>query len=162
MSAASPGRIRIVSGGQTGADRGALDAALALDLEVGGWVPLGRLAEDGVIPPEYPNRREADSPEPARRTALNVRDSDATLILSHGELTGGSSLTARKAEELGRPCFHVDLARCSFDDAVAAVRRWLSDIDAAVLNVAGPRASRDATIYRATRALLMAVIGSVE
>jgi hypothetical protein len=75
---------KIVSGGQTGADRGALDAALECGIETGGWVPKGRLAEDGVIPEKYMGLKEAPSKEPAVRTTLNVRDSDATLIVSRG------------------------------------------------------------------------------
>ena len=85
--------MQIVSGGQTGADRAALDIALELGFESGGWVPLGRQAEDGKIPDRYPNLRETDSPLPAVRTELNVRDSDATLIVSHGTLVGGTALT---------------------------------------------------------------------
>ena len=88
---------KIVSGGQTGADRAALDFARANGLGIGGWVPRGRLAEDGLIPEDYLGLLEADSTDPAVRTALNVRDSDATLILSHGPLTGGSLLTLQEA-----------------------------------------------------------------
>ena len=86
---------RIVSGGQTGADRAALDVAVELAIDCGGWVPRGRLAEDGVIPDRYAGLVEADDERPAVRTALNVRDSDATLILSHGELTGADFVTFR-------------------------------------------------------------------
>jgi len=84
---------KIVSGGQTGADRAALDVALDLGITCGGWVPKGRLAEDGEIPVDYPNLVEAEDAEPNTRTALNIRDSDATLILSQGELHGGSMFT---------------------------------------------------------------------
>jgi len=79
---------RIISGGQTGADRAALDVALERGLEVGGWVPYGRVAEDGRIPDGYPGLVETDSRDPAVRTMRNVRDLDATLIVSHGPLTG--------------------------------------------------------------------------
>jgi hypothetical protein len=84
---------KIISGGQTGADRAAFDAALALGLPIGGWVPKGRKAEDGVIPAHYSNLRETDADDYESRTRLNVREADATLILSHGPLTGGSQLT---------------------------------------------------------------------
>ena len=145
---------RIVSGGQTGCDRAAFDAALALGIPLGGWVPRGRLAEDGVIPARYPNLREADSADPAVRTEHNVRDSDATLLLSHGSLTGGSALTRELCERIGRPCLHADL----LGPAAERVRGWLARVRPAVLNVAGPRASEDVGIYAAARALLAEVL----
>mgnify|MGYP003793290687 CR=1 FL=1 len=83
---------KIVSGGQTGVDRAALDVAMQLGIPVGGWCPRGRRAEDGRIPDSYP-LREASSVNYAKRTELNVRDSDGTLILSGGPLTGGTALT---------------------------------------------------------------------
>ena len=89
---------RIVSGGQTGADRAALDAALGAGVPIGGWVPKGRRAEDGTIPERYSNLRETDTDLYETRTRWNVRDSDATLILSHGALAGGSKKTGAKAE----------------------------------------------------------------
>src|SRR5690349_20784185 len=100
---------KIVSGGQTGADRAALDVALEHGFEIGGWVPNGRLAEDEPIPNSYANLLEADSTDPSARTILNVRDSDATLIVSHGPLQGGSLLTLQESLKLGRPVLHIDL-----------------------------------------------------
>lgn len=150
---------RIVSGAQTGADRAALDAALELGVECGGWVPLGRLDEDGVIPDRYPDLVEADEEGFAPRTALNVRDSDATLVLSHGPLTGGSELTATKAAEFGRPCLHLDLALVPVHQALEQARGWVAEVRPAVLNVAGPRASRDPEIYAKTRAIVTGLIG---
>ena len=85
---------RIVSGGQTGADRAAFDYALANEIEIGGFVPKNRAAEDGAIPAKYPNLRETETEDSAERTRLNVLNSDATLIFSHGALAGGSRLTA--------------------------------------------------------------------
>jgi hypothetical protein len=136
----------VVSGGQSGADRAALDVALACGLRLGGWVPKGRLAEDGRIPDRYTGLREAGSADPAVRTRLNVRDSDATLIMSHGALFGGSRLTYREAVRIGRPVLHVDLDAISRDQAVAAVRAWLDRVRPGVLNVAGPRASNDPAV----------------
>ena len=78
---------KIISGAQTGADRAALDAALALGLPIGGWVPRGRRAEDGPVPDRYPNLRETDTDDYETRTRWNVQDADATLILSHGPLS---------------------------------------------------------------------------
>jgi hypothetical protein len=149
---------RIVSGGQTGADRAALEVALELGLEIGGWVPQGRLAEDGTIPARFSGLREADSPEPAVRTALNVRDSDATLIVSRGLLSGGSRLTFEEAKRLRRPVLHLDLARLSPAQAIAELREWLEAVEPVTLNVAGPRASHDAGIGAQVATLLRAVL----
>lgn len=149
---------RIVSGGQTGVDRAALDVALELGIPTGGWVPEGRLAEDGVIPDGYAGLRESDSADPAVRTRLNVRDSDATLLVSRGPLQGGSQLTLDEATRLGRPALHIDLATVARDEAVTRVRRWLREVGPATLNVAGPRASRDPTVGPAVLELLREVL----
>lgn len=145
---------RIVSGAQTGADRGALDAALELGIETGGWVPKGRKAEDGVIPDSYPNLRETPGDDYETRTRWNVRDADATLILSHGALAGGSKFTESVARSLGKPVLHVDLSICGADEAVLSIRRWLSGLEGDTLNVAGPRASGDPDIHCVTHDLL--------
>ena len=150
--------MTIISGGQTGVDRAALDVAMALGLPVGGWVPKGRLAEDGRIPDRYVNLRETDTPDYPRRTFLNVRDSDATLILSHGPLTGGSLFTMETAATLGRPSLHVDLSAKSDPDAAADIRAWLQRARPAILNVAGPRASGDPTIAARVTTVLRTVL----
>lgn len=147
-------RPLIVSGGQTGVDRAAWDAAIELGLPIGGWVPKGRLAEDGEIPATYAGLREADSADPAVRTVLNVRDSDATLIFSRGPLTGGSRLTFDTAARLERPVLHVDLTNTPHPEAVASVSAWLQAIRPDVLNVAGPRASVDTAVGELSRAVL--------
>jgi hypothetical protein len=151
--------MRIVSGGQTGADRAALDAALELGLEAGGWVPLSRQAEDGTIPDRYPNLQEAESELPAVRTELNVRDSDATVIFSHGALTGGSALTESLARKLAKPLLHLDLSRVSESSAAAALCGWLVRHRPETLNVAGPRESQDPAIHAATKRVLIAALG---
>lgn len=134
----SPPRImRIVSGGQTGVDRGALDAAIALGLAHGGWCPRGRRAEDGVIPPQY-RLQECDSPAYHIRTERNVQDSDGTLILFRGHLSRGTSLTQEFAQKHRKPCLLINLGR---EPSVAAARDWLTKHRIAVLNVAGPRES---------------------
>ena len=159
MSVDPPPPSRIVSGAQTGADRAALDVGLDLDLDVGGWVPRGRLDEDGLIPARYPNLREAESADPARRTELNVRDSDATLILSHGALSGGTALTRRLANSQGKALLELDLAALGREEAVRILTRWLDDQRPATLNVAGPRASKDPDIYAAAVEVLRAALG---
>lgn len=141
---------RVVSGGQTGVDRAALDVAIALGIAHGGWCPRGRRAEDGAIPERYP-LRETPSASYPERTEWNVRDSDATLILHRGRLRGGSALTRRLARAMGRPLLAVDL---SASPASAAVRAWLEKERVATLNVAGPRESEQPGIHAAALAFL--------
>ena len=145
---------KIVSGGQTGADRAALDFALAHGLRIGGWIPRGRLAEDGPIPDRYAEMSEAPSADPGVRTLLNVRDSDATLLVSHGPLAGGSLLTLQAATRAGKPVLHLDLDLFSETAAAEQLRSWLAQVRPATLNLAGPRASEDPRIAAATQALL--------
>ena len=149
---------KIISGAQTGADRAALDAALELGVATGGWIPKGRKAEDGVIPEKYSTLTETDSAHYEARTRLNVRDADATLIVSHGALHGGSRYCRDVAEEVGKPHLHIDLDRCSIDDAVAAARDWLANLGGDTLNVAGPRASSDPAIYKAVKAIVKGIL----
>lgn len=149
---------KIVSGGQTGADRAALDAADRAGIEHGGWVPRGRKAEDGRIPARY-RLREMPSFRYADRTEKNVLDSDATLIVSRGPLTGGSRLTLGLARKNRRPCLHVDLGVVATEEAVAGVRSWIEKNGVGTLNVAGPRASNDAEIYDRVLSLLLGVLG---
>jgi hypothetical protein len=149
---------KIVSGGQTGADQAALDVALERGLQVGGWVPKGRLAEDGPIPERYSGLVETDSSDPAVRTCLNVRDSDATLIVSHGPLSGGSLLTLEEARRRERPVLYLDLRETPLVSAAARLRMWLETAGPRTLNVAGPRASKDAMIFEAVVALLRSAL----
>lgn len=148
----------IASGGQTGADRAALDTALAWGVPVRGWVPLHRRAEDGIIPDRYPNLRETDSADTAVRTEWNVRDTDGTLIISHGALSGGSQLTRLLADELGRPVLHLDMSRLTLRAAVLEAEAWVRANEIAELNVAGPRASRDPEIHATTTMLLSGLL----
>jgi Circularly permutated YpsA SLOG family len=144
----------IMSGGQTGADRAALDAAMDAGVEIGGWVPQGRRAEDGVIEDKYANLKETESPHYEDRTRHNVRDSDATLIITHGELHGGSRFTRDMAQELGKPFMHVDLDQLPHDLAVTMIREWLAPLEGERLNVAGPRESSDGKIYKAVKKMI--------
>lgn len=149
---------RIISGGQTGVDRAALDVAMAAGLPCGGWLPRGRRAEDGPLPQHYP-LREARTPIYAERTRLNVRDADATLILTRGAPTGGTALTVALAQRLGKPCLIVDLAADPAPDPAAA-RAWLDRYAIGVLNVAGPRQSTCRGIYEQAAAWLRALLDS--
>jgi hypothetical protein len=149
-----PDLQRIISGGQTGVDRAALDVAIALGLSCGGWVPRGRRAEDGRVPERYP-LRETVAFSYAKRTRLNVRDADATLILTRGEATGGTALTISFARRLLRPYLIVDLDAAT---APAAARARLIELRVRVLNVAGPRESGAPGIYAEARDFLNALL----
>lgn len=147
-------QLIIRSGGQTGVDRAALDAAMAMGLVVCGWCPHGRLAEDGPIDLRYP-LVETESDKYSIRTDWNVRDSDATLIISPKPLEGGTLLTEEYAIKRGKPCLAVDPHQPGVADDVV---RWLSKLNVDELNVAGPRESKRVGIYQQTVRLLTAVL----
>ena len=134
------GQLRIISGGQTGADRGALDAALQHGVPCGGWCPAGRLAEDGVIP-EYLPVAELAGGSYADRTRRNVRDADGTAVFFCATLAGGSLLTRHCAESEAKPLLLIDAGTCSSVDAAVAISDFVRRHDIQVLNVAGPRTS---------------------
>lgn len=148
----------IWSGGQTGVDRAALDVALELGIDHGGWIPRGRLAEDGVIPDRYTALEETESSDYHVRTERNVRDADATLIVQFGPSTGGTHYTRDVAVALGKPALVIDAERLAIPPAVDTVRSWLRAVGGGIrLNVAGPRLSSDPRAYKWTRALLLSV-----
>jgi hypothetical protein len=153
-----PGKI--VSGGQTGVDRAALDAAVEAGLPCGGWVPKGRRAEDGRIPDRYPLRECASRDYPAR-TELNVKDSDATLILNRGVLRGGTSLTDWLCRKHKRPYCLVQLDRLRLEEAADLIKEFLEADKPEVLNVAGPRESGSPGIYAESLKLLRRVLAGV-
>lgn len=154
MADAVPVMLRLVSGGQTGVDRAALNVAMERGMPAGGWCPAGRWAEDGPIAADYP-LRETPSADPAQRTEWNVRDSDGTLLLVTDAASAGTELTREAAQRLGRPLLS------SRVDAVPDVdhfRRWLRAHKITILNVAGPRESESPGIYDAVRGYLRAVL----
>jgi hypothetical protein len=131
-------KLKIISGGQTGADRAALDWAIKRGFQIGGWCPQGRLAEDGPIADTYP-LKETPTSEYAERTRWNVRDADGTVIFSIAkELSGGSLATKHFARQLHKPWLH--LSRATRDPA-NRLRAFVEKHQIHVLNVAGPRAS---------------------
>jgi hypothetical protein len=134
---------KIISGGQTGVDRAALDVALERGLACGGWCPRGRRAEDGRLPAHYP-LRETPSWIYPQRTEWNVRDADATLVLTQGPPRGGTGLTIGLAARLGKPCLFVDLGT---PPSISSIVQWVTANRVHVLNVAGPRASECPGIY---------------
>jgi hypothetical protein len=144
---------RIVSGGQTGADRAALDWAIDCGVPHGGWCPVGRRAEDGVIGPRY-QLTETSSRGYWHRTRLNVRDSDGTLILILGRVEGGTLETLHYARQLLKPRVLVSLDAGITDRVIETIEPWLQLSSIRTLNVAGPRESERPGIYRLTYSLL--------
>jgi hypothetical protein len=119
--------LKVVSGGQTGVDRGALDAALAFEVECGGWCPAGRLAEDGTIPKRYPVMELANAGY-AERTARNVADSNGTLIISNGEPVGGTRETVDRCIEMQKPHFIIDCASMSVEETIEAATEFVKGL----------------------------------
>jgi hypothetical protein len=143
----------IVSGGQTGADRAALDFAIARNIPHHGWCPRGRSGEDGWIPQKY-LLHETPEADPRQRTEWNVRDSDGTVIFSMAEtLSGGTAFTREMALSYGKPLLELRGARSVADNA-AALRQFLAQHKIKTLNVAGPKASEEPGIENWVREIL--------
>jgi hypothetical protein len=148
---------RIVSGGQSGVDRAALDVAASRSLDFGGWQPRGGWAEDFPDPPgvltKYPRLKEKPGDDLNQHTRWNVRDSDATLILVASDIgvSAGSVFTLACAVAFAKPYLVIDLRT---DDAIRAAREWTRRIAPATLNIAGPRESKSPGVYRAVRRFL--------
>jgi hypothetical protein len=148
---------KIISGGQTGADQAALDAAINLGIPHGGWIPKGRLTEDGPLSDKF-NLIEMPTESYPERTKKNIRDSDGTLILSRGRLTGGSGFTEEQAIKYGKPLLHIDLSSITPFDSAVLINDWIVDYDIKVMNVAGPRAIKDSKIYQSTLDIIKSVL----
>jgi hypothetical protein len=148
---------KIISGGQTGADRAALDVAIRHKIPYAGWVPKRRFADDGTIPLRY-KLHEMPTTTHSKATEQNVIDSDGTLIVSHGQLNGEFAFTMKKAIQHTRSFLHADLNKSHIYDASVLILNWLRENDIEILNVAGPRASEDPKIYRKVETLLEDVL----
>lgn len=144
---------KIVSGGQTGVDRAALDVALELGITCGGWCPQGRRAEDGEIPECYPLEETPWDGYP-QRTEWNVRDSDGTLILTIGEPDRGTALTQRLAHKRKKPCLVVDPSDLK---KITAIHQWIEQNEIKTMNVAGPRESGSPGIHAQSIIILRAL-----
>lgn len=178
--------LKVISGGQTGVDRGALDAALVLQVECGGWCPAGRLAEDGPIPKRYPVMELANAGY-AERTARNVADSDGTLVISNGVLLGGTRETVDRCVELGEPHLVIDCAITTVHEAIVAATEFVRNLSSrgqardlthpdyatgrsrgcssstqlgmtTILNVAGPRASQWPEGHKTARRIVTGIL----
>ncbi len=137
---------KIISGGQSGADRAALDVAITFNIAHGGWVPKGRKAEDGPLPDIYQVTEMASSGY-TDRTRQNVRDAHGTLVVSYGKLSGGSKLTWEFAAQINKPVCHIDLLTTEAFEAAIVSKAFVQNNQIQVLNVAGPRLSRFPDIY---------------
>jgi hypothetical protein len=149
---------KIISGGQTGVDQAALDVAIEQHIPHGGWTPKGRETEGGPLPEAYHLQEVPGSIYPWDNGKMNILDSDGTLIISRGELKGGSAWTRELAQRQGRPYIHVDLNQTNTFDAAGAIISWIVENGIEVLNVAGPRASKDVTIYQSAMDVLRSVL----
>ena len=156
---------KLISGGQTGADRAALDTAIHFGFPHGGWCPKGRIALDGLLGPQY-RLTETPSADYSQRTRWNIRDSDATVVFTMKAKPGtGSKLTIRQAEKLGKPCLHIALKeRSNYLDPALELQRFVAEHQVKVLNMAGSRASEsEAGIYEAvSQVLRRAFFGTVD
>ena len=143
----------IISGGQTGADQAALDVAIKLGIPHSGWIVKGRKNENGRLPDKY-QLQEMPAASRVSHAEQNLLDSDGTLIISHGKLTGGSEFVRKMAMHHERPWLHIDLSRTIAFKAARKIRLWLRSHGIEVLNVVGPRASKDPEIYKDTAEIL--------
>ncbi len=146
-------KIRIVTGGQTGADRGALQAALDRGVPCGGWCPDGRQAEDGEIPAFFPVR-ELPGGDYAERTVRNARDADAICVVRFGETDPGSKLATAACRREDKPYLYLDAHETEADDAAMQLLEFVKSNNVKTLNVSGPRASLHPAAEAWTRAVL--------
>lgn len=152
---------KIISGGQTGADRAALDAALDIQFPCGGWCPQGRLAEDGPLTTAYP-LEELPNAGYRQRTIKNIESSDGTAIFYFGSPTGGTELTLEKCMRLGKPYQLIDALEITTDRAAQILWSFVKESQVSVLNVAGPRESSHPGTYAFVREVMGTLLGSVE
>ena len=153
----TPPAFKIWSGGQTGVDRAALDCALALGIPHGGWCPQGRIAADGVLDARY-LLQETRSSGYRQRTKLNVQDTDATMLINVGPVTGGSLQTIRFAASLKRPYLVIQVDQGSMTDLAEAAVQWLQSHRFSRVNFAGPSEARCPGIYAQSVELLMMIL----
>jgi hypothetical protein len=148
---------KIISGGQVGAEQGALDAAIKYSFPHGGWIQKGRKTEDGILPYEY-KLKELKSGAYPNYTERNVINSNGTLIISHGKLKGGSVLPKKLAKKYNRRCLHMDLDKTPAFIAASKINSWIIEHNIEILNVTGSRTSKDPTIYQDTKYIIEGVI----
>ncbi len=151
--------LKIISGGQTGVDRAALDAALELDIPQGGFCPKGRRAEDGVIPDKY-NLIETDTELYNERTEKNVETSDGTLILYLDEISGGTLTTLEYCTSQDKPCFTIDLLHLHKFE-IHKLTQWIQENRIEILNIAGPREDGSG-VYKSVKEFLLKILCEID
>ncbi len=148
---------KIISGGQVGADQGALDAAIKYSFPHGGWIQKGRKTQFGILPDKY-ELKEMTVSGFKEKIEQNVIDSDGTVIISHGELSGGADYSQKMAKKHKRPCLHIDLNVIPLSLVPPEINTWIIDNDIEVLNVTGSRSSEDSDVHRDTHHIIEGTI----
>ncbi len=147
---------KIISGGQTGASRAALDVAINLSIPYGGWTPKGRLTEDGSLPDAY-QLNEMPTSSFAKGIQQNIADSDGTLILTRGDPADGAEIAIKIARKRKHPFLHVDLDATPALQTALLITEWINENRIEVLHVTGSRASKAPGIYESTLHILESV-----
>ena len=155
---------KIISGGRIGADQAALDVAMKMGIPHGGWIQKGRKTQRGILPEKY-QLKEMPVAGFKERIEQNIMDSDGTVIISHGNLTGGSDYGQEMAKKHNRPCLHIDLNETPLSIASSKINTWIIENNIEVLNVSGSRTSEDPKIYKDTMnivegTILLGLIGA--
>lgn len=140
--------MKIITGGQTGVDRAALDTAISLGIDYGGYIPKGRKAEDGKIDEKYDKLTELDTEDYKARTEKNAVESDATIIFTSGKPTGGTAYTIKCLKKHKKEYLLIDIKDKTDDEIITAIKYWLTTYKPEVLNIAGPRESKAPGIYK--------------
>jgi hypothetical protein len=153
---------KIITGGQTGADRAGMDAAIDLGIDYGGSIPAGRRTEAGALSRKYNKMKELKSRHYQARTEKNVLDADATLIFTFNKIGSGSALTKKIADKHYKPCLHINLSKQQDDEAIRIVSEWLDAVRPHTLNIAGSRESAAEGIYSRVYSLLIRVLKDTE
>ena len=148
--------MKIISGGQTGADIAGVDAAIQRQVAYGGWLPKGRKTEKKPVDGSYKDFLVMSQEGYPKRTEANVIDSDGTVIFTFGSLKGGSRLTKKFAKKYKKPCLHIDFKKSN--TPVRELKDWLIDWDIEILNVAGSRASESPEIYDHVKKIMITVL----
>jgi len=148
---------KIISAGLTGVERAALDVAIKVDIPHGGWTPKGRRTEGSVNPEKY-RLREMSGSSDLDHIEKNILDSDGTLIISQGQLTGEKALTEKMAEKLSRPCLHVELNISNDFVTAQAISAWIAENRIETLNVAGQGLNNDPRLYNTTAKIFETVL----